>query len=214
MRLIGLNGKKGSGKDTAGTYLVQRYGFTRLSFALDLKRSAAAVLGLPADNGEAFFEQLKNNPKARLVLYVDDIDTRGQELRTVLVDISVREYLQFYGTEGHRDIFGADFWTRILLERLDADGNYVITDARFANECGAVRAVGGSIIVIDRPGSDTTDMHASEEDLPPDLVDTVVYNHGSIQDLYLSLDAYMAIEDERSVAGVSVAQDGVSIDLR
>lgn len=190
MELIGLNGQKSSGKDTAGTYLTEKYGYQRLSFALDLKRSAAAALGLPADNAEEFFDGLKNNPNARIRLVV--IEDDGTE--TVLVDISVREYLQFYGTEAHRDIFGADFWTRILVDRLEPDGRYVITDSRFVNECTAVRNVGGRIIVIKRDGTDDGDTHASEEDLPDELVDTVLYNNGTIADLHKTLDSYELIK--------------------
>lgn len=182
MELIGFNGKKGSGKDTAGKYLVEQYGYERLSFATDLKRSAAAALGLPAE--ETTFEQWKNNPNARIILQVDGVE---------IVNISVREYLQFYGAEAHRDIFGADFWTRILIDNLEPHGRYVITDARFVNECTAVRAVTGTIVVIERDGTDSDDTHASEAALPDDLVNTTLYNNGTIIDLHGMLDAYMGL---------------------
>lgn len=181
-RIIGLNGKKGSGKDTAGEYLVQNYGYKRVSFAAPLKVSAAASLGLPPD--PETFEEWKNDPNAVLILEIDGIEEKR---------ITVREYLQFYGTEGHRSVFGADFWTRQLIEALDPEEFYVITDARFVNECSAVRDAGGTIVVIEREGTDSTDTHASEEDLPLELVDTVLANNGTIEDLYGILDAYMSI---------------------
>lgn len=183
-RIIGLNGKKGSGKDTAGAYLVEQYGYERASFAAPLKSSAAASLGLPPD--PETFEEWKNNPDARVILTVDGIEE---------VNISVREFLQFYGTEGHRNIpiFGQSIWTVGLLNTLDPEKKYVITDARFVNECTAVREAGGTIIVIDRPGTDGGDSHASEDDLPAELVDTVLYNGSDLAHLYSSLDAYMEI---------------------
>ena len=43
--IIGLTGYKGSGKDTAASHLVEKYGFTRVAFADKLKKSAAACFG-------------------------------------------------------------------------------------------------------------------------------------------------------------------------
>lgn len=192
MELIGLNGKKGAGKDTAGAYLVDAYGFGRISFAAPLKVSAAAALGIDPPLPETF-ESMKNDPNARITLMVkkpDEDDPGFYKMHTV-VNITVREYLQFYGTEAHREVFGADFWTRILIDNLKPDGRYVITDARFENECGAVKEAGGQIIVIERDGSDLADTHASEAELPADLIDAVIPNNGSIEDLYTALDSYM-----------------------
>jgi hypothetical protein len=199
-RIIGLNGKKDSGKDTAGAYLVERCGYTRVSFAVPLKVSAAASLGLPPD--PETFEEWKNDPCARVQLLIYAGDEHSEDDAEVVVDISVREYLQFYGTEGHRDVFGADFWTRQLIEALDANENYVITDSRFVNECSAVRDAGGTIIEIVRDSSDTADAHASEDSLPKELVDTVLYNNGSIEDLYKTLDAYMLVAGALRSGGI------------
>jgi hypothetical protein len=200
-RIIGLNGKKGSGKDTAGAYLVAAHGYERLSFAAPLKVSAAASLGLPPD--PETFEEWKNNPEARVQLLIyPAATTRDEDDAEVVVDISVREYLQYYGTEGHRDVFGADFWTRQLIEALDPEKRYVITDSRFVNECGAVRDAGGVIVVIQRDSAESADTHASEESLPDELVDTVLYNNGSIEDLYKTLDAYMLIANALTDGGI------------
>lgn len=177
-RIIGLNGKKGSGKDTAGAYLATAYGYTRLSFAEPLKRSAAAVLDIDPER----FETAKNDPTA----YVEYFD--GAHVR-----ITVREYLQRYGTEAHRDVFGPSFWTDMLLARVAADPepNFVVTDARFENECRALRGIGGVIVEIVREGMDYADAHASEAELPRDLVDYRMYNSGTIPELYAKLDHYL-----------------------
>ena len=183
MVLIGLNGKKGSGKDTAGEYLCAHYDFECLSFAEPLKVSAAAALGFDPPAWDTF-EEWKNNPDARIVVVIDGIEEKS---------ITVREFLQFYGTEAHRNVFGADFWTKQLLDRLDPHGRYVITDARFVNECSAIKDAGGTIILIERPGTDAEDAHASEAPLPDELIDTTINNNGTVADFHRTLDAYMAI---------------------
>lgn len=179
-RVIGLNGKKGSGKDTAGSYLVDRYGYARLSFAGPLKESAAAVF----DIDPALFETLKNDKFACVLFYPNKDDC---------VRLTVREYLQRYGTEAHRDVFGQSFWTDILLARITAEPEtkFVITDARFENECWALRQAGGIIVEIVREGTDDADAHASEAELPRDLVDYRLYNDGTIEDMYAKFDLFL-----------------------
>lgn len=175
MTLIGLAGLKGSGKDTAGAYLVERYGFVRKSFAEPLKVSAAAALGIPVE----WWESDKNDPNA-LVIY-----DRGNET----VRLTAREFLQRYGTEAHRDVFGVDFWTKQLIDSLDGSEDVVITDMRFLNETQAVKDAGGTTFLIDRPAvAASGDLHASEELPPDDLIDFVIVNDGSITDLYAALD--------------------------
>ena len=61
MNFVGLNGAKGSGKDTVGQYLVERYDYTRVSFADLLKQSAAALFGVEPE----LWDELKNDPDGR-----------------------------------------------------------------------------------------------------------------------------------------------------
>lgn len=218
MRLIGFNGKKGSGKDTAGAYLVERYGFERMSFAAPLKVSAAASLGIlcpDAASAVALWDEWKNDPTARIRLTVTERDADGHAITDIdFLNISVREYLQFFGTEGHREVFGEDFWTKQALDSLDPDGSYVFTDSRFENECAALRDAGGVIINIDRDGVDMADAHASETPLPDELVDTVLYNHGTIEELHRTIDAYMSLSGLLEDEGGSIEAVGVGrIDI-
>ena len=45
-KLIAISGWKGSGKDTAGAYLVRQYNYRPISFAYELKTMVAQLYGV------------------------------------------------------------------------------------------------------------------------------------------------------------------------
>ena len=49
MKLLGICGKAGSGKDTAAAYLIEKHGFVKLAFADPLKRFAKGVFGFTSE---------------------------------------------------------------------------------------------------------------------------------------------------------------------
>ena len=175
--LVGINGFKGAGKDTIGEYLVEQYDFTRASFAALLKESAAALF----DIDPAKWEEWKNNPKVQVWII---------EGLSPIKSLSAREFLQRYGTESHRDVFGYDFWVNSLLDTLDFPGRYVITDARFENELQAIRGMSGKNIQVIRHDTDfaVVGTHASEVRPNPELIDAFVYNDGTRDELYDFVD--------------------------
>lgn len=174
--LIGLHGRKQAGKDTtcariahvmAGVLDVER-----VSFADRLYRSAAAALGVTVEQ----LQEWKTDPDVTIAVvgygYVGV--TRPQRS---LAELSAREYLQRYGTEAHRDVFGPDFWVEQVP--LDHDRRIVVvTDVRFENEARAVRRAGGFVVHVVGPRSveNAGDGHASEKPLPPELVDDTLPN--------------------------------------
>lgn len=187
--IVGFCGKIGAGKDTAGAYLVDRWGFKRISFADKLKDSAAACFGIkPKD-----WEELKNAPDARITI-TRDLGPTNREAYTV-ASVSCREFLQFYGTEAHRKVFGDNFWVEQAIKEIPdwsfAHGqkNYVFTDVRFSNEAEAIHELGGRVLQIYKDGGSTKDVHSSEVGLPEDLIDGKIANIGSLDQLYVLLDA-------------------------
>jgi len=170
--IIGLAGHKGSGKDTVAAYLVKEHGFERKAFADPLKNSVAALFDIPFNE----VDKLKNNPDAGVML-VDD-DSGGAH--TMLF----RTFLQRYGTESHRDIFGYDFWLDYTLPvRGFYQGRAIcVTDVRFVNEAERVRMLGGHIWVIDREQVVTLDTHESE--IIDFNYDMLISNNGTIDELY------------------------------
>lgn len=183
--IIGVNGNKGSGKDTVGQYLVDNYGFERLSFAAKLKESAAALFEVDP----SVWEELKNDKDARVILEAPSDVFDGKWAK---IDIDVRTFLQRYGTEAHRDIFGYDFWVEALFKDVDVTkGDYVVTDARFVNELAAILALDGLTLRLERPGAEN-DGHASEVPPSPIFIDYTINNSGTLEDLYANVDEFMA----------------------
>lgn len=121
--IIGLMGPAGAGKSAAAAFLVDRYGARRYSLADPLKDMVKAAFDLT------------------------EAQVRGTQADKEAVDprygVSPRWLLQRIGTEGCRATFGADFWTRRLLERIarDAPEVAVVEDVRFINEADAIKAV-------------------------------------------------------------------------
>ena len=170
--IIGLSGRKGSGKDTVAAYLMKEHGFERKAFADPLKQSVAALLGVEFSDIEKF----KND---------DDcvVDLGFQSDNECISNLTFRMFLQRYGTEAHRDIFGQDFWVDLTLP---VQGFYpgraiVVTDVRFANEAARVRELGGLVVRVIRGLSDQ-DQHRSEV-IDFDW-DYIIDNDGSFHELY------------------------------
>lgn len=199
--IIGLTGKKGSGKDTAGAYLVDHYGFTRISFADKLKQSAAALWGI--DPG--LWDELKNDSSVRISISRDVsekwFDTgvtgpTGQPYswhHRTIASVDGRKFLQAYGTESHRDIFGCDFWVNAAIKDIDPKGNYVFTDVRFDNEAIAIKNLNGVIIEVERKSLSNGDLHVSEAGLSSEYIDGILTNNSTIDHMHSLIDVLVSV---------------------
>lgn len=184
--LIGLTGVMGSGKDTAGQFIIDyihslRMRARRDAFADRLKVSAAKAIGFElADDAEciSLMNEIKVNGEITVRIPRDEQYTAPYEHT-----ISGRSFLQYYGTEAHRDVFGYDFWVDAVLSGYDIREVLVVTDVRFDNEAQAVRDKGGVIWEVKRPGIRTAHAHPSEQGVDPDLVDLTIVNDGTLDDL-------------------------------
>lgn len=188
--ILGINGPIGSGKNEVAKILEKNWGFKAVGFADKLKESAAALFGIDPEE----WNIIKNDPGARVSLtwHHDELFDFGQVAQFAYEkSISGREFLKRYGTESHRDIFGYDFWVNALLSSLCENfGNYsgvlknfAIYDARFDNELEAIHKYGGVNIQVRRPGHNFDPSHPSEAHPEPGLIDHIVHNFGSLEDL-------------------------------
>jgi hypothetical protein len=174
---IGITGPAQSGKDTVYSILKEVFGdkCQRFSFADKLKYSVASLF----DISREVVDYLKISQDLCV-----DIKAYPRGIPPVHRLMTMREILQRYGTEAHRNIFGKDFWVEQLFKDVEDDKNmlFVITDVRFDNEAKAIKDRKGFIIRLTRNGTGNM-KHASEVPIAMDLVNVVINNDGSIEDL-------------------------------
>lgn len=180
--IIGLVGQKGVGKDTAAAYLIKKHGFERRAFADPLKRSFGKLFDIPLHE----VERLKNDPKALISISIPVPDKDYNRVGTM----DVREALQRYGVEAHRDIFGQDFWLDATLPVAQFYGGraIVIPGVRFENEARRIRDLDGVLVRINRPELASDDTHTSETELLDIVANEVIVNDSSIKELYNKIE--------------------------
>jgi hypothetical protein len=176
-RLVGLCGRKGSGKDAVGEILVGE-GFWRFAFADIMKKMAYAIDPIIR------IDQDMNPLYARLS---ELVDVYGWDEVKQIAD--ARRFLQRLGTEGGRGHLHQDIWVDTLfaweVDTLLTQGqNVVITDVRFINEIAAIKARGGELWRVERPNlGEDDDWHSSEREWRSAVADVVVTNDGTLSDL-------------------------------
>lgn len=183
--LIGLLGKKGSGKDTFAGFL----GFQRLAFADPLKNLAYDF------NPVMDFDEIDGG-KIYLREYVDFLGWDGaKQLPTV------RQLLQRLG-EAMRQHAGDDVWVRALAtahRRLS--GPVVVTDVRRRNEAEWIKAQGGLLVRIERPGLAGTDTDVSETELDAYVTPLVIINDGDVRQLARYAADVRGLFDQAGICG-------------
>lgn len=173
--IIGLSGYARSGKDTVAARLVAEHGFVRLAFA-DPMREALYRLNPKID--------LADMQGVYLSQAVDQLGWEGVKESST----DVRELLQRFGTEVVRTMFGDNFWVDYTMHLAEAHEFVVVSDVRFKNEADAIRAAGGAVWRIDRPGTGAANGHSSENDLDGYEFDFTVNNVGTIEVLHNVVD--------------------------
>lgn len=178
--LVGMIGKKRSGKDSVASVLVEEYGFERRAFADPLKEAALGLdplIRFERDEGSL------SSPSHEIGLRIERLSSVVERLgwEAAKEVREVRRTLQNYGV-AIRGI-EADFWVRQPFRTMRPGQAYVVTDVRFPNEVDAVRDRGGKIVRVTRPGLVSTDQHVSETALDGVVPDAEIVNDGTLEDL-------------------------------
>ncbi len=157
--LIGITGYAQHGKDSLAQHLVDKYGYTRIGFADQLKE-LALVLDPIVDTDENGFH----------LRLAELVERDGWETAKALRE--VRRILQELGT-GVRDIIGEDAWVAALFRTVIPGGKYVVADVRFPNEADEIVAYMGMMIRVNRVNMDGSPFdngvgtsHPSEQYIP------------------------------------------------
>lgn len=197
--LIGVMGKKRSGKDTFASFLVDGYGYRRVAFADPLKEALLKVDPIIPTNPTNGFDRYGEGQILEAMRLSKIIERFGWE--GAKAEPEVRRLLQEYGVTIRS--YQPDFWLRIAMAkasslRVGSNGSpVIITDVRFPNEADAIREAGGILVRVLRPGLASDDTHESETALDDySGVTHQVRNDGTLTDL-----ATMASLIHRSALG-------------
>lgn len=220
IKIIGLTGPKGSGKDTVASLLRTHAGFYPLAYAdalreevCDAWRFEPLYLIRPETKEHplsalALRKCLNDGFVARMVL---EHSERGAKL-DLDAPRSPRQILQWWGTE-YRRRQRVTYWTEKVREHiaqlhlLDGRTRFVIADARFENEAHMIRAMGGVVWQITRDGIERVEgQHASATDGSRLAPSVVIDNSDTLHSLREAvLGEWLALETQIDVISLDLA---------
>lgn len=186
--IIGICGFQSSGKDTIASYLINKYGFKKLSFAGTLKDIVAIIFSWDRKKLEGLTKEDRE--------WREQVDEWwAKELS--MPNLTPRYVLQYFGTDLFRNHWHTEIWVKIIEKKLLQYKNVVITDCRFDNELKLLKKYNGKIIHVYRDMPDwfydynknkiiTDEMkkiHPSEINWIYGNGDYIIENNGTINDL-------------------------------
>lgn len=182
--LIGVLGRKGSGKDTVSDHIINKFNFEKMILAEPLKNACRELFNFSD-------EQLYGNLK-------ETVDPQW--------GVSPRKVLQWLGTDVIRNRIGElnpdignNFWVMLLrikyLQKLnnDKDVKIIVSDVRFQNEIDIIHQLGGQVIKLTRPSINNIDAHESEKNIDNLKGDIDIMNDGTLDELYKKVDDVLNI---------------------
>lgn len=172
--LIGLCGKKGSGKSTVAEYLENLHGFVEFKFADALKDIVSIIFGFDRQMLEGLTKEHRQE---------------RETLKDEVWNITPRKALQYIGTDLFRDKFDEQIWIKILIRKIKESEyeNIVISDVRFKNEFDILLKLGAKIIGLKRETKFKKDFHTSEIEIDELLKHkecNIIKNNGSFDSLF------------------------------
>lgn len=164
MKLIGITGKKRTGKDTIAVALAS-FLLENEQVTVDIEHFANPIREI----GDIFGwsqEQMHNDK--------DQIHP--------IWGISWRKFAQQIGTDVFRNTWRTDVWLRIMDMRIDPSTDFVIIpDIRFDNEADYIKSRGGMVIQVLRDTGEE-DTHESEQGIW--LSDLTIMNNSTLDNLH------------------------------
>jgi hypothetical protein len=199
--IIGFAGKAASGKTTAAKYLqnclvgetliIPMATVLREEVEEFLRRAGAdehvsLVYGCQEDKVRVFHVETSRALAACSQWRHFQAEHQAIQVSAEMTAVTVRRLLQWWGTE-YRRAQDPDYWTKAWgrkVEQYDLSRSHVLVDdVRFLNELNVIRAHGGLIVKIERPGFLGANNHSSETSLDGFTAwDTIVVNDGTLED--------------------------------
>ena len=172
-----------------------------VSFAGSLKEMLAVLLRVPVEMFEdrdfkenvfVDFNDLTFHRRESLKKHQILSDSKfSRKVKEMSIDVranmlSIRQLLQYWGTEIQRRYLGDQLWSLTTLKLVEFH-DLIISDMRFKVEAEMVKERKGTVIYIDRPGCEVGN-HQSEREAfelyQEGKCDYVIHNNGTLKDLF------------------------------
>ena len=159
LRLVGITGHAGSGKDSVGKFLVDTYGYTRFGYADAVKKVSLLIDPYVGDHVDRLSDKVS-------VHGMDFCKRAFPEVRRILQEVG----------NGVRQV-DPYIWLRPLDRLIESDvESIVVTDVRYENEAEQIARHGGVLLRLSRPGyvlAGPLGQHISEQPLDVPAIDIV-----------------------------------------
>ncbi len=147
MILIGISGKKGSGKDLLASFLKSKYGFVNIPFAQELKAAVRKDFELTLEHTDG---SLKESPT---------VYENGTLVNTAVIPRfwTSRDIMIAYGQFFRQ--FDLNYWVKKTFNKIQqiktfqnygSDVRISISDVRFKNEANYIKDQGGYLVRLER----------------------------------------------------------------
>jgi hypothetical protein len=167
--IIGISGKKGSGKSTVASMLSKELGWPVTAFANKLKEITCALSGCTMEQLEDY--DFKENKLIPNYLWnycnCDKAPT-------------YRNFLQHFGGDIMRSFY-PNVWVEATL--LNAPNDLIVSDCRYINEAQEINNRNGIVVRVLNGVTSTVDLHSSETQMENIKPDVILWNTGSLDEL-------------------------------
>lgn len=199
--IIGISGKKQSGKDTVASMIqyIMLYRSYKRSYNFDEWKLFKAASTIPSYEQLGDFRYIKIIPFAyhlkkcaSIILDCNEEDLYNESFKESEINwlgITVREFLQKLGTEVGRNI-DSDLWVKAFDNQYHNAikfDTFIVPDVRFVNEAEYIKNHNGILLRTNRGSSE--DFHQSEIDLDKyKKFDFILDNNNSLNNLFKEVD--------------------------
>lgn len=220
-KLIGVGGRKRSGKDSVCDILVSEFNFKKIAFADNLRVLCGTIFDIPV-------ELFLNDQKKELE-FADGVNLTVEHCNNILdwmierhqhlieekvwnVNVmwekyigmkltSPRHILQIVGTELIRNHVSASYHADVVFDKINKDpySHYCISDVRFPNERKAVNKHGGQTLLVYSHTDDHSVKHDSEAQIGTAKdYDSIIFNDKeSLDKLRKTIKSHFQMEHRR-----------------
>lgn len=149
MILIGISGKKGTGKDLLASYLTKKHGFVNIPFAGELKAAVRRDFNLTIEHTDGKLKEESTELRKDLVMITEE-----NEWHTTWTP---REIMIAYGQFFRQ--FDTNYWVKKTFDKIQqiklfqsygSDARISISDVRFRNEANYIKEQGGYLVRLER----------------------------------------------------------------